>query len=144
MPARFNPGGQQVARPSCSNALPAALLELASTSTSTLPTNDPLHYEVYHFATRPAARAQLPLPARSATKTETRLISLAAIVAAAIVLWIALKLVRRGALGWFRHPLGAASLLIAGIALLCYGVLLWVVAALAAIFAGMGLLIVRG
>ncbi len=103
-----------------------------------LPTDTSL-YDLYRFST---PRGDAELTARTiSTGTVVKLITLAAIVAAVILLWIAAKLVRRGALGWFRHPLGATLLLVAGIALLCSGSL--PVLGLAGIAAGICLLIAR-
>ncbi len=116
-------------------ALPAAPAGLASLDFE-LPTNTDL-YEVYRFTT---PRGEAELTARNiSTSAVSRLLSLVAIAAACVVLWIVFSLIRRGALGWFRHPLGAALLLLAGLLMLCDGLL--PVIAVAAIIAGFWLFI---
>ena len=122
-------------------AAPAAVLTAPAGLASLdfqLPTDTSL-YQVYRFST-PLGAAELTARTIS-TSTVARLQSLAAIVVALMVLWLAVTLVRRGALGCFRHPLGATLLLLIGIVMLCGGVL--PVIALAGIVAGIWLLIAR-
>ena len=119
------------------SAIPAAPAGLASLDFE-LPTDASL-YQIYRFST---PRGEAELTARTiSTSAVARLQSLVAIVAAIIVLWLAIRLVRSGVLGWFRHPLGAALLLVGGIAMLCGGVLPLV--ALACVGTGLWLLIAR-
>jgi autotransporter-associated beta strand protein len=100
-------------------AIPAAPTGLASLDFE-LPTDTSL-YQVYRFST-PLGEANLTARAISGS-TVSRLISLAAIVAAVVVLWLVVTLIGRGLLGVFRHPLGATLLLAVGIAMLCGGIL---------------------
>jgi hypothetical protein len=116
-------------------AIPAAPSGLASLDFE-LPTDANL-YQLYRFST-PRGEAELTARTISASAV-ARLSSVAAIVVALIVLWLAIVLVRRGALGWFGRPLGATLLLLGGIIMLCGGVL--PVIALAGIAAGIWLLI---
>jgi autotransporter-associated beta strand protein len=117
-------------------ALPAAPAGLASLDFE-LPT-DPKLYEVYRFTT---PRGEAELTARNISARDvSRLSSLAGIAVACLLLWVTFVLIRRGILGWFRHPLGAALLLLAGLAMLFNGVM--PVIALAAIVAGFVLLII--
>ena len=44
---------------------------------------------------------------------------LVGIVAASLLVWAAFGLIRRGLLGWFRHPLGAIFLFLVGLVSLC-------------------------
>jgi hypothetical protein len=64
---------------------------------------------------------------------------LVGLVVACVLLWFACRLISRGLLRWFAHPLGAALLLVAGLAAMCGGVLP-VVGGLAFV-TGIGLLI---
>ena len=101
-----------------------------------LPTDTDL-YQVYRFTT---PRGEAELTARNiSTSAVSRLLSLARIAGVCVLLWIIFKLIRRGALRWFRHPLGAALLLLAGFVMLCDGLLPLI--AVAAIIAGFWLLI---
>jgi hypothetical protein len=101
-----------------------------------LPTDTNL-YELYRFTT---PRGEAELTARTiSTSTLTRLGSLLGIAAASLLIWAAFRLIRRGVLNCFRHPLGATLLALAGLAALCSGLL--PVVALIALLAGIGLLV---
>ena len=110
--------------------MPAAPAGLASLDFE-LPTDTDL-YQVYRFTT---PRGEAELTARNiSTSAVSRLVSLAAIAAACVVLWIVFALIRRGALGRFRHPLGASLLLLAGLLMLSMAVPVIAVAAMTAGF----------
>ena len=96
-------------------------------------------YEVHRFTT-PLGEAELTARTVS-NRTLGKLELLAGIVAAGLLVWAAFGLIRRGVLGWFRRPLGAMLLVLAGLALFCGGVLPF--AGLIAILVGIGLLIAR-
>ncbi|MGO9115197.1 MAG: autotransporter-associated beta strand repeat-containing protein [Thermoguttaceae bacterium] len=116
-------------------AAPTAPTGLASLDFE-LPTDKNL-YEVFRFTT---PRGEAELTARTiSNRTLTKLELLAGIVAASLMIWAGFWLIRRGALVWFRRPLGAGLLVIVGVASLCSGVLPF--AALIAMLVGIGLLI---
>ncbi len=101
-----------------------------------LPTDTNL-YEIHRFTT---PRGEAELTVRTASNdTLARLELLAEIAAAGLLIWVAFWLIRRGLLGWFRRPLGAALLAILGLASLCSSVLPAV--GLLALLTGIGLLI---
>ncbi len=116
-------------------ALPAAPAGLTSLDFE-LPTDANL-YDVYRFTT---PRGEAELTARNiSTSAVSRLLSLARIAGVCVLLWIAFTLIRRSALRWFRHPLGAALLLLVGFVMLRDGMMPLI--AVAAIIAGVWLLI---
>jgi autotransporter-associated beta strand protein len=101
-----------------------------------LPTDKNL-YEVFRFTT---PRGEAELTARSVSNsTLTKLELLAGIAAASLMIWAAFWLVRGGILVWFRRPLGAILLAVAGLAALCGGVLPFI--GLIALLAGIVLLV---
>jgi hypothetical protein len=115
--------------------LPSAPAGLASLDFE-LPTDANL-YQVYRFAT---PRGDAELTARNIDNgAVSRLVSLAVIGAACVVLWIVVAFIRRGALGWFQHPLGAVLLMLGGLLMLCSGFM--PVLAIAVIIAGFWLII---
>lgn len=94
------------------------------------------HYEIHRFTT---PRGEAELTARTISNaTVAKLELLAGLAVASVLVWVALRLIRRGALAWFRRPLGATLLVVAGLASLCGGVL--PVAGLIAIVSGIVLL----
>ena len=94
-------------------------------------------YGLYRFTT-PLGEAELT--ARSvANSTLGRLEFLVGVVAACLAIWVAWRLVRSGALNWFRRPVGATLLTVVGLASLCSGLL--PVVGLLAFCLGVGLLI---
>ncbi|MGA2253586.1 MAG: autotransporter-associated beta strand repeat-containing protein [Thermoguttaceae bacterium] len=116
-------------------AAPTAPAGLASLDFE-LPTDKNL-FELFRFTT---PRGDAELTARTVSNsTLIKLELLAGIVLAILLIWAALGLVRRGALHWFRRPLGASLLIVAGLASLFSGVLPF--AGLVAMLAGIGLLI---
>jgi autotransporter-associated beta strand protein len=116
-------------------ALPVAPAGLASLDFE-LPTDTNL-YQVYRFTT---PRGEAELTARNiCTSAVSRLVSLGIIVAACVLLWFVFALIRRGALGWFRHPLGALLLMLVGVLMLCD--LMLPLIAVAAIIAGFWLFV---
>jgi autotransporter-associated beta strand protein len=134
----FGERGENAARTSGQpgGSVPAAPAGLVSLDFE-LPTDTNL-YQVYRFTT---PRGEAELTARNiSTSAVSRLHSLVAIALVFLLLWIVFALIRRGALGLFRHPLGATLLLIAGLVTLFSG--LMPVIALAALIAGFVLLIV--
>ena len=134
----FGGGGQTATRAAGQpggGALPAASAGLASLDFE-LPTDTDL-YQIYRFTT---PRGEAELTARNISKRSR----LAAALSggdrgACVVLWIVFALIRRGALGWFRRPLGAALLLLGGLFMLCSGIL--PVIGVAAMIAGSWLLV---
>ncbi len=101
-----------------------------------LPTDKNL-YEVYRFTT---PRGDAELTARTVSNSALgRLELLTGIAAASLLIWAGFWLIGRGVLGWFRRPLGAILLAVAGFAALCSGLLPF--AGLLAMLAGIGLLV---
>jgi len=101
-----------------------------------LPTDANL-YELFRFTT---PRGDAELTARNVSNSAlVKLEMLAGILAASLLAWAVLRLVRRGALNWFRRPLGAILLVLAGLASLSSGLLPF--AGLIAVLVGIGLLL---
>ena len=116
--------------------LPTAPAGLASLDFE-LPTDKEL-YQLYRFTT---PRGEAELTARTvSTGALTKLLALAAIAVVCLLIWGAVCLVRKGAVGWFGHPVGAALLLLAGLVMICAGLL--PVVAIFAVLCGIVLLIV--
>ena len=100
-------------------AVPTAPAGLASLDFE-LPTDKNL-YELYRFTT---PRGEAELTARTVSNsTLSRLELLLGFAAAGLLVWAAFWLIRRGTLAWFRRPLGAVLLAVAGLASLCGGLL---------------------
>ena len=116
-------------------AVPTAPMGLASLDFE-LPTDKTL-YELYRFTT---PRGEAELTARTVTNsTLTRLELLLGIAAASLLIWAAFWVIRRGVLRWFRHPLGAILLAVAGLAMFCGSLLPFV--GLIALLTGIALLV---
>ena len=78
-------------------------------------------YDLYRFTT---PRGDAELTARTVSnRTVERLESLLGLGIACLLVWGVCALIRRGVLAWFARPVGAVILLLAGLLLLCSGVL---------------------